>query len=170
MACKCSSDQSQVDLSIDLGKASEILNSYNSEKSNLITLLQEIQLAYGYLPEAVLKLIADVTGIKEAKVLGVATFYSQFRLKPVGKHLIMLCQGTACHVNGSGKIEQAIKEELGISEGDMTADGLFTYINVACLGCCSLAPVMMINDQTYAKLTPEKASEILKDLRIKEAI
>lgn len=170
MTCKCSSDQSQVDLSIDLGKASEILNSYNSEKSNLITLLQEIQLAYGYLPEAVLKLIADVTGIKEAKILGVATFYSQFRLKPVGKHLIMLCQGTACHVNGSGKIEQAVKEELGIAEGDMTADGLFTYINVACLGCCSLAPVMMINDQTYAKLTPEKASKILKDLRIKEAI
>ena len=170
MTCKCSGGQSQIDLSIDLGKASEILNSYNSENSNLITLLQEIQLAYGYLPEAVLKLITDVTGMKEAKILGVATFYSQFRLKPVGKHLIMLCQGTACHVNGSGKIEQAIKETLGVSEGDMTSDGLFTYINVACLGCCSLAPVMMINDQTYAKLTPEKVGAILKDLRVKEAI
>jgi len=170
MTCKCSGGQSQIDLSIDLGKASEILNSYNSENSNLITLLQEIQLAYGYLPEAVLKLITDVTGMKEAKILGVATFYSQFRLKPVGKHLIMLCQGTACHVNGSGKIEQAIKETLGVSEGDMTSDGLFTYINVACLGCCSLAPVMMINDQTYAKLTAEKVGVILKDLRVKEAI
>jgi len=170
MTCKCSGGQSQADLSIDLGKASEVLNSYNSENSNLITLLQEIQLAYGYLPEAVLKLIADVTGVKEAKILGVATFYSQFRLKPVGKHLIMLCQGTACHVNGSGKIEQAIKETLGVSEGDMTSDGLFTYINVACLGCCSLAPVMMINDQTYAKLTAEKVGVILKDLRVKEAI
>ncbi|MBI9012370.1 MAG: NADH-quinone oxidoreductase subunit NuoE [Clostridiales bacterium] len=170
MTCKCSSGQSRDELSIDLGKASAILDSYNSENSNLITLLQEIQLAYGYLPEAVLKFIADVTGIKEAKILGVATFYSQFRLKPVGKYLIMLCQGTACHVNGSGKIEQAIKESLGISEGDMTVDGLFTYINVACLGCCSLAPVMMINDQTFAKLTPEKVSKILKDLRVKEAI
>ena len=100
--------------------------------------------------------------------MGVATFYSQFRLKPVGKYLIMLCQGTACHVNGSQRIEQAIKDELGISDGETTDDGLFTLKNVACLGCCSLSPVMMINDETYGRLTPDKAKEILRNLR-KEA-
>ncbi len=80
----------------------------------------------------------------------------------------MLCQGTACHVNGAGKIETAIKDVLGTTEGETTTDGLFTYINVACLGCCSLAPVMMINDQTYAKLTPKKVGVILNGLRKEE--
>ena len=100
-----------------------------------------------------------------AKVMGVATFYTQFRFKPVGKYLIMLCQGTACHVNGSERIEKAIKEELGISDGETTDDGLFTLKNVACLGCCSLSPVMMINEETYGSLTPEKVKTILKNLK-----
>ena len=97
--------------------------------------------------------------------MGVATFYTQFRLKPVGKYLIMLCQGTACHVNGSERIENTIKEHLGICDGETTADGLFTLKNVACLGCCSLSPVMMINDETYGSLTPEKTVSILEALK-----
>lgn len=120
------------------------------------------------MPEKVLSEIAQVTKIREAKIYGVATFYSQFRLKPIGKHLIMLCQGTACHVNGSGKIEKALKDVLNINEGDITADGLFTYINVACLGCCSLAPVMMIDDQTFANLSAGDVNNIIETLRTQE--
>ncbi|MGL4791331.1 MAG: NAD(P)H-dependent oxidoreductase subunit E, partial [Anaerotignaceae bacterium] len=108
------------------------------------------------------------TGNKPAKVLGVATFYAQFRMEPIGKYLIMLCQGTACHVNGSSSIETAICEELNIKEGETTADGLFTLNNVACLGCCSLSPVMMINGETYGTLTPEKAKEIVASIRDEE--
>ena len=94
-----------------------------------------------------------------------ATFYTQFRLKPVGKYLIMLCKGTACHVNGADRIETALSEELGISDGETTDDGLFSIKNVACLGCCSLSPVMMINDETYGSLTPEKAVGIIRELK-----
>ena len=99
--------------------------------------------------------------------MGVATFYTQFRLQPVGKYLIMLCKGTACHVNGSDLIEKTITEALGIRDGETTEDGLFTLKNVACLGCCSLSPVMMINEETYGSLTPEKTRAILADLREK---
>lgn len=169
MSCSCNcKDGASEEVAVDLKQAKEILSFYNSETSNLITLLQEMQSAYGYLPEQILKLISEVTGLKEAKIFGVATFYSQFRLKPVGENLIMLCQGTACHVNGSGKIEMAIKEALGVVEGEITPDGLFTYINVACLGCCSLAPVMMINDQTFANLTFDKVAGILNEIKDQE--
>ena len=100
--------------------------------------------------------------------MGVATFYTQFRLTPVGKYMIMLCKGTACHVNGAERIESAICEELSISDGETTEDGLFTLKCVACLGCCSLSPVMMINEDTYGSLTPEKAINILREIRAKE--
>ena len=143
-----------------------ILEKYRrASEGNLISILQTAQELYGYLPEELLKYISTGTGIKPAKVMGVATFYTQFRLKPVGKNLILLCQGTACHVNGSITIEDAIKSELGVSEGDTTPDGLFTYNNVACLGCCSLSPVMMINGEAYGSLTPAKARQIIGDIR-----
>ena len=100
--------------------------------------------------------------------MGVATFYSQFRFTPIGKYLILLCKGTACYVNGAERIYDAINDELGIANGETTADGLFTLSVVSCLGCCSLAPVMMINDRTYGSLTPDKARRILRELR-KEA-
>ena len=109
--------------------------------------------------------VAERTGVKPAKVLGVATFYTQFRFKPVGKYLIMLCQGTACHVNGSELVLAAVKDELGIDDGDTTDDGLFSLKTVACLGCCSLSPVMMINGEAYGSLTPDKAVKILRELR-----
>jgi len=166
MSCSCTNNIEEIDLNL----LSDLLKTYNSENSNLITVLQQVQDIYGYLPRKALYEVAKVTGIKEAKVYGVATFYSQFRLKPVGKHLIMLCQGTACHVNGSAMVEVALKEILGVHEGDMTLDGMFTYINVACLGCCSLAPVMMIDDQTYANLTPGLIKGIIEDIRLEEAI
>ncbi len=152
----------------DLSLINDVLNKYASVDGSLITVLQHAQDIYGYLPTDVLYHIAERIGLTPAKVMGVATFYSQFRLQPVGKYLIMLCQGTACHVNGSEKIEKAIKEEIGISDGETTADGLFTLKNVACLGCCSLSPVMMINDETYGRLTPEKTKEILRNLKAEE--
>ena len=109
--------------------------------------------------------IAAYMGISPAKVIGVATFYTQFRLKPVGKNLIMLCKGTACHVNGADSIEAALVEELGISDGETTDDGLFSLKTVACLGCCSLSPVMMINENTYGSLTPAKARDIVRKIK-----
>lgn len=153
----------------DLSLIKDVLDKYADVDGSLITVLQHAQDIYGYLPTDVLYHIAERVGASPAKVMGVATFYSQFRLQPVGKYLIMLCQGTACHVNGSEKIEKAIFDELGISDGETTQDGLFTLKNVACLGCCSLSPVMMINDETYGSLTPDKAKEILRSLKSKEA-
>ncbi len=146
-----------------------VLNHYASVEGSLITILQQAQEIYGYLPSDVLWHIAERIGIKPAKVLGVATFYTQFRFQPVGKYLIMLCQGTACHVNGSEKIGQALEEELGIGDGQTTEDSLFSFKNVACLGCCSLSPVMMINDETYGSLTPDQAKQIIRDIRSRES-
>jgi len=149
----------------DLSLLNETLEKYKNVNGSLITVLQKAQEIYGYLPTDVIYKIAEELNLTPAKVMGVATFYTQFRFRPVGKYLIMLCQGTACHVNGSERIEKAITEELGISDGETTEDGLFTLKNVACLGCCSLSPVMMINEETYGSLTPRKVKEILKELK-----
>ncbi len=152
----------------DLSLLEETLRKYKNVKGSLITVLQKAQEIYGYLPTDVIYKIAEEMSLTPAKVMGVATFYTQFRFRPVGKYLIMLCQGTACHVNGSERLEKAITEELGITDGETTDDGLFTLKNVACLGCCSLSPVMMINEETYGSLTPEKVREILRRLREEE--
>ena len=157
MSCCCNNS--------DLSLIEPVLDKYAQIDGSLITILQHAQEIYGYLPTDVIYHITEKINASPAKVMGVATFYSQFRLKPVGKYLIMLCQGTACHVNGSQKIEQAIFDELGISDGETSDDGLFTLKNVACLGCCSLSPVMMINGETYGSLTPDKAKRILRNLK-----
>ncbi|MBB6217681.1 NADH-quinone oxidoreductase subunit E [Anaerosolibacter carboniphilus] len=144
------------------------MEKYRQIPGSLISVLQEAQEIYGYLPKEILQKIGDSMGIKAAKIHGVATFYTQFRLEPVGKYLISLCQGTACHVNGSKLIEAAICGELGIEAGGTTEDQLFTLHNVACLGCCSLSPVMMINGDTYGKLTPDKARRIIQEIKDSE--
>lgn len=161
MECLCSQAKS------DLSLLEPVLAQYADTKGSLITILQHAQEIYGYLPQDVIRRISERTGVKPAKIMGVATFYTQFRLQPVGKYLIMLCKGTACHVNGSDLIEKTITETLGIRDGETTEDGLFTLKNVACLGCCSLSPVMMINEETYGRLTPEKTRAILAELREK---
>ena len=158
MSCNCQKSN-------DFTLLEPCLQKYATVPGSLITILQNAQELYGYLPVDVILHISQRTGIKVTKIMGVATFYSQFRLEPVGKYLIMLCQGTACHVNGSLQIEKTINEYLGIKDGETTKDGLFTLKNVACLGCCSLSPVMMINDDTYGSLTPEKAISIFKELQ-----
>ena len=146
-----------------------VLENNGHDPGNLITILQNAQEIYGYLPAEVIYYVAAQTGISPARVLGVATFYSQFRLEPIGKYLIMLCKGTACHVNGADTLEDVITSELGIENGQTTKDGLFSLKTVACLGCCSLSPVMMINDEVFGALTPDKAIGILNDFRKREA-
>lgn len=146
-----------------------VLKKYSNVPGSLITILQKAQDIYGYLSMDAINYISQQTGIKSAKIYGVATFYTQFRLKPIGKYLIMLCQGTACHVNGSKMLEEAINEHLNINDGETTEDGLFTLNNVACLGCCSLAPVMMIKsadgDETYGNLTKNSVKDIIDEIR-----
>lgn len=155
----------QEDMNIDFGELEKVLNKYDGIEGSLISILQEVQEIYNYLPMKALNYIAEKTGIKPTKIHGVATFYTQFRLKPIGKYLIMLCQGTACHVNGSKTIEEAICDELNIKEGETTDNNMFTLNNVACLGCCSLSPVMMINGETYGKLTADLARKIIKEIK-----
>lgn len=150
---------------VDLKLIEPVLDEYAGIKGSLITILQHTQDIYGYLPKEAIIKISKATGIAESEIMGVGTFYTQFRFQPVGKYLIMLCQGTACHVNSSELILQTIKDELGIDDGETTDDGLFSLKCVACLGCCSLSPVMMINDNTYGSLTPDKTKKILKELR-----
>lgn len=153
---------------IDLSLMAPIFEEYAGQAGSIIGILQKTQDLYGYLPLAALQEIADKTGNKRAKIYGIATFYSQFRLNPVGKYIILQCQGTACHVNGSKVLGQAICEYLNIEAGETTEDGLFTLEDVACLGCCSLAPVIMINGETYGKLTPESARKILAEIQESE--
>ena len=143
---------------------SAVLDEYGTMPGSLITVLQKAQAIYGYLPQDVLSEIAAKMNIPVARVYGVATFYTQFRFTPVGKYFIQLCKGTACHVNGADTIARIIREELGIDDGETTGDGLFSLKCVACLGCCSLSPVMMINGETYGSLTPAKVREILAGL------
>ena len=152
-------------MAINLELIDGVLEEYASVPGSLITILQHTQDIYGYLPKEAIQKISSATGIVEAESMGVGTFYTQFRFEPVGKYLIMLCQGTACHVNSSELILQTIKDELGIDDGQTTKDGLFSLKCVACLGCCSLSPVMMINDDTYGSLTPDKTRKILNELR-----
>ena len=150
---------------VDLSLLDGVLEEYASVKGSLITILQNTQDIYGYLPKEAIELISVFTGTATSEIMGVGTFYTQFRFEPVGKYLIMLCQGTACHVNSSELILQTVKDELHIEDGQTTEDGLFSLKCVACLGCCSLSPVMMINEDTYGSLTPEKTKKILKELR-----
>ena len=165
--CKCKNNQTD-----NLKELDEILETYGKKKGYLITILQKAQDAYGYISIDIMNRISEFTGIKVAKIYGVATFYAQFRLQPIGKYLIMLCQGTACHVNGSEMISQVISEQLNIKDGETTEDGLFTLNQVSCLGCCSLAPVMMIktedSDETYGNLTKDSVIEILNQIKEKE--
>lgn len=170
MPCSCEKrlESNFISKEVDLSLMEPVFQKYEGQSSSLISILQETQDIYGYLPLEALKLIADRTGNKRAKIYGISTFYSQFRLNPTGKYIILQCQGTACHVNGSEKVSEAICDELGIKPGETSPDGMFTLEDVACLGCCSLAPVMMINGEAYGNLTPNSAREIIRGIYQKE--
>jgi NADH-quinone oxidoreductase subunit E len=154
---------------VNLELIDPLIRKYNGKRGNMIPLLQGTQEIYGYLPRLAFEKIAFETGLNLSEMFGVATFYSQFRLKPVGKNIIKVCHGTACHVQNAKEISEALEEALKIKDGETTEDRFYTLESVACLGCCSLAPVMMIGDQTYGKLTGNEATKIVKNIRITES-
>jgi len=138
------------------------LDKYKAVKGALIPILQEAQEIYGYLPKEVMQQISKAMGVPFSKTYGVATFYAQFHLKPRGRYVIRICQGTACHVRGVSRVFDAISEDLGVGINGTTDDLRFTLETVACLGACGLAPAMMVNEDTHGRLSPEKSTEILK--------
>lgn len=140
----------------------EVVAAHGAAPGALIPVLQGVQARTGYLSAEVMELIGERTGVPAAQVFGVASFYSQFRLKPVGKYIIKVCHGTACHVQGAVGISDALADELKTKDGETTEDGTFTLSSVACLGCCSLAPAMMIEENTYARLTPDAARKVVR--------
>lgn len=132
------------------------------QRGALMPIMQKAQGIYGYLPYEVQKIIADETGTPIEKIYGVATFYAQFTLNPKGKYRISVCLGTACYVKGGDKIWDALRKKLGINEGECTADGRFSLDSCRCIGACGMAPVMMINDDVYGRLTVDQLDSILE--------
>jgi len=139
----------------------KILSSHKKEKKNLIPLLQEVQTKLGYLPKKGMREIAGFLEIPEVEVWGVATFYNQFRFVPLGKYHTVVCMGTACHLAGGRLILEALERELDIKVGDTDESGNFSLERVACIGCCMLAPVIVIRDKIYPTMTPFKVEEAL---------
>ena len=152
------------DKTIDLKPVARIVSEYSHDyDSNLIAILQQTQDEYGYLPKSVMKEITRLTEVPLSKIFGVVTFYSQFTLIPRGKHAIKICNGTACHVRGVDEVKERVKEQLNVTEGETTADYQFTLETVACIGTCFLAPVMMVDDRYFGKLTTDSVTDIVKE-------
>lgn len=141
---------------------SEILTSYPGSRSDLIPILQDIQSNYGYLPEESMKEVSQFTKVPESEVYGVASFYSQFRFTPRGKNHIMVCTGTACHVQGADKIIEGIERHLGIEEGGVTFDLEYSLESVGCLGCCALAPCATVNNDIKSNITLKDIKKIFR--------
>ena len=142
-----------------------IINKYNCNHDSVISILQDVQAQYHYLPETALRLVAKHLGLPLIQVYGVATFFKAFSLKPRGEHLIKVCVGTACHVRGAQSVLDEIKRQLGIGVGETTEDMLFTLETVNCLGACALGPIMVIDDKYHGETSPKKAKEILSDYK-----
>lgn len=152
----------------ELFRLDPLIKKYKGKKGNMIPLLQGAQEIFGYLPRKAFEKLAAETGLELADMYGVATFYAQFRLNPVGKHIVKVCHGTACHVQNAKALTSALEDTLGVNDGETTEDNLFTLESVACLGCCSLAPVMMIGDETYGNLDGKAASKVIRDIKLNE--
>jgi NADH-quinone oxidoreductase subunit E len=160
-----------VDRAEKFEKVVSILNRFGRRPSGLIPILQAIQHEYQYLPEEVLTYVATSLDVPPARVFGVATFYAHFALEPKGKHVIRICDGTACHVKQSLPVLDALRQTLGTSEKNKTtADMMFTVETVACLGACGLAPVVVIDEQVYGQITPERAVGLVEDIRAAETL
>ncbi len=148
----------------------DILEKYKDTKGNIIPLLQDIQDIFGYIPEDAVDLISKRLDIPESKLYGVTTFYAQFHLRPRGENIITACCGTACHVKGSERIINSIRTALGLGSGeDTTRDQKFTLEKVACIGTCSMAPVVVINKDVYGGITPDKITRTLKKYQTKSS-
>ncbi len=153
---------------VNLKLLDSVIEKYKNKKGSTIPLLQATQQIFGYIPKSALEYLSQKTSLKLSELYGVATFYAQFRLNPVGKHIVKVCHGTACHVQGANVISESILEALHIKDGETTPDGFYTVESVARLGCCSLAPVMMIDDEVYGNLTGKSAVNIIKEIQLKE--
>jgi NADH:ubiquinone oxidoreductase subunit E len=144
-------------------KLEVILDNYRTNEGNLISILQDVQSVFGYIPEDAVNWFSNKLDIPASRFYGVVTFYSQFHLKPRGKNIITACCGTACHVNGSDKIIDGLRRELGLAKGeDTTEDGQFTLEEVACLGTCSFAPIVLVNGKLHGKA---KVDKVLKEIK-----
>jgi NADH-quinone oxidoreductase subunit E len=144
-------------------RLSAIFLSYERRKDSLIPILQEVQEEFGYLPEEAMVGIARAIGVPESRVYAVASFYAQFRFTPMGRNHVMVCRGTACHVRGASRILDEAERQLDIKEGETTEDLEYTLETVACIGCCGLAPTIVINETTYGRLTPKDISKIFDE-------
>ncbi len=143
----------------------EILSKYSGENSNLIPILQEAQEKFGYLPLEVMQRIAKFLHLPESSVFGVSTFYAQFKLTPVGKRIVRVCRGTACHVRGGARILGEVEKQLGIKQGETSDDLENTLETIACFGSCALAPVMVVDRDVYGRMTTTKVGQILGDTK-----
>ncbi len=142
-------------------KVDKVLESFTGDKAELIPILQQVQQVLGYLPEEAMSRIAEFVDVPECTVFGVATFYAQFRFVPIGRNVIKVCRGTGCYVKGAPRILDEIEKLLGIKDGETTPDLEYTLETVACFGSCALAPVVVVNDRVYGRMTPDKVKEIL---------
>lgn len=152
-------------MTIDLTQIDKIIDEYQGKRGVLIPVLQQIQAVHGYVPAVAVDRIAAKLGIFPVEIYGVLTFYAQFRLTPVGRHVIRVCQGTACHVMGGKEILDYLSSRLNISDGETTADGEFTLERVACVGCCGMAPVITVDDNFHGWVTVQGIDEILQKYR-----
>lgn len=150
--------------------AAKILKEFGKDSAKLIPILQKVQDAYGFLPEDIMRYVANELEISPARVFGVATFFAHFAITPKGKHIVRVCNGTACHVKGSATVINMVREVLKLKPGqDTTDDGLFTLECVSCLGACGLAPVMVMDETVHGQITADKAAQIIDEIRKQEA-
>jgi len=147
----------------DPALAEQVIEKYKDIPGNLMPVLQGIQDEYGYVPRLAVDLVAERLNVYPSQIYGVLTFYAQFHLKPRGKYIIRVCMGTACHVLGAERIRETFYERIGIGHAETTPDRRFTFELVACLGACGMAPLAMVNDETYGKMTVQKVDEIVKE-------
>jgi NADH:ubiquinone oxidoreductase subunit E len=150
-------------MTVELSEIDAIIREKGSRPESAIPILQAIQEKYRFLPIEALEHVCTTTDISSTELFGVATFYAQFRMSPVGEHLLRVCHGTACHVGGAGGLTEALEGELGVASGETTEDMKFTIDRVACVGCCSLAPVVMIDNATFGRLDRKKVVKLLEN-------
>ncbi len=139
-----------------------ILSSYKGKPGEVISILQQIQREFGYLPEQAMRRVAKFTGVDASKVFGVATFYAQFKLVPTGRNVIKVCRGNACRVRGGARVLKTVEKQLGIKPGESTPDLEYALETVACLGACAVAPAVVVNDETHGNTTPDKVPELIQ--------
>ena len=159
-------NMAEIEAQVDMAGAERVLSEMGHvDQGGLIPLLQKLQDSYGYLPVPVLRQVSERTGIPTSRMYGVITFYAQFHLKPHGRHTVKCCRGTACHVKNSRAVAETVRKLLKVDEGETTRDLRFTFETVACLGTCFLAPVMMVDNDYYGLLTPERIKSIIESYR-----